>query len=254
MKTILILLAVLALIIYLIYKGVPAFYRVKSRSFFADGDYKSAQLMLEKAMRVGNLNDEIGMEYSYILLRTGEFEKTEQTVNNILSKKVTPQLHGRAVIQRCLCYYKNGNFDEAYNDALELYNDGYRSINLYALLGYFKLLNSPNSEETFDFCAEAYEYADDDRDICDNMVLCYYNKGEYDKAKELSDIVLESNPKFIEAWYHAAQIDIAMNNYNSAREKLEKIDDCNRSFMTTVSQSEIDKLKKEIDKLSEVKY
>lgn len=252
MKTILIPLAVLGLIIYLIYKGIPAFYRVKSRSFFANGDYKSAQLMLEKAMRVGNSNDEISMEYSYILLRTGEFEKAEQTVNNILSKKVTPQLRGRAVIQRCLCYHKNGNFDEAYNDASELYNEGYRSINLYALLGYFKLLKAPNSEKTYDFCAEAYDYADDDRDICDNMTLCYYNKGEYDKAKEISDAVLESNPKFIEAWYHAAQIDVAMKNYNSARKKLEKINDCNRSFMTTISEAEIDKLKEKIDKLSEV--
>ena len=59
------------------------------------------------------------------------------------------------------------------------------------MLGYFKILKEPMSDDTFNFCCEAYDYADDNRDICDNMLICYYNRGEYEKAKEISDIILE---------------------------------------------------------------
>ena len=158
-----------------------------------------------------------------------------------------PKNRNLATIQRCMCYYKAGNLEEAYKDAQELYDDGYRSIMLYGLLGYFKILKAPIADETFEFCTEAYEYADDDRDICDNLLICYYNRGEYNKAKEISDAVLEKEPMFVEAWYHGAQIDIALGDYKSAREKLDRIPDCNRSPMTTIPEKDVEKLSKTVD-------
>jgi tetratricopeptide (TPR) repeat protein len=144
-----------------------------------------------------------------------------------------------------MCYYKQGNIDEAIEDAMSLYNDGYRSITLYGMLGFFNILKAPMAQETFDFCKEAMDYADDDRDIMDNMLICYYNRGEYEKAKEISDRVLENQPKFVEAWYHGAQIDVKLGDYSAALLKLERIKDCNRSFMTTISEESVEALKAE---------
>ena len=253
MKNILIPVVIVLLIIYMIYKGRPSYYRIKGRNFYTTGDYESAKRAFEKALQSGMSNPEIYMEYSHILMMMGEFDDAERALNNLLCNKVENSLRGRAVIQRCLCYFNNNNFDEAYKDASELYDDGYRSIDLYGFLGMLKLINDPKSDETFDFCVEAYEYDDENRDICDNMVLAYYNKGEYDRAKELSDELTEEYPQFVEGWYHAAQIDIALNDYESALEKLDKIGECKRSAMTTVSDDEINNLKDEIERLSEVK-
>lgn len=237
----------LLLIAYGIYHYLPTIYSVQGRKCFAAADYAGAKAKLKKAIDTGHANGNIKMEYSYILLRTGDIEEAEQVVNSLLCyKSLKPEFRGRAIIQRCMCYYKRGNFDEALSDAQELFDDGYRSIMLYGMLGYFKIVKDPMSSETFDFCMEAYEYADDDRDICDNMLICYYNRGEYEKALEISDKVLEKNPKFVEAWYHGAQIDFKLGKYEDALEKINKTEECNRSFMTTISVEEVDKLREEI--------
>ena len=247
------LVVMVALIAYGCYKAVPSFYRLKGQKCFGTGDFDGSEKMYIKAVDTGRGGYQIRLEYSYILLRTGKFEEAEQQVNYILSHKLTPSERNNAVLRRCMCYYKLGNLEEAMADAQELYNDGYKSMALYALLGYFKIIDAPDSAETFDFCLEAYDYADDDRDICDNMLICYYNRGEYEKAKEISDKVIEKAPKFIEAWYHAAQIDYKMKNYNDALEKLDKIADCLRSEMTTVSEEEIKQLRSDIEYKMRVK-
>lgn len=236
-----------------IHKSIPSIYKLKSRKAFADGDFISAKNILKKVADKPDAPFDLKMEYAYTLIRAGEFENAERIFNNIPSGKVDYSSRARVIIQRCLCYYKMGNLEEAYNDASELFDEGYKSMSLYGLLGYFKILKDPKSPETFNFCTEAYEYADDDRDICDNMLICYYNRGEYFKAKEISDKVLSANPKFVEAWYHAAQIDYAMGNYEMAKEKLGLISECNRSHMTTVPEEAVIELVNEVNNRLEVR-
>ena len=236
-----------ALAVYLISIIIPFTYKFKSRKALANGDFVNARLYYKKALKCSKYNFKTQMEYVYIIMRTGDFEEALNAMNRLLSYKMEPKNRNLATIQRCMCYYKTGNLEEAYKDAQELYDDGYRSIMLYGLLGYFKILKAPLADETFEFCTEAYEYADDDRDICDNLLICYYNRGEYNKAKEISDAVLEKEPMFVEAWYHGAQIDIALGDYKSAREKLDRIPDCNRSPMTTIPEKDVEKLSKTVD-------
>ncbi len=236
------------LVLYGIYHYLPQIYRYKGRVYFNEGNYAAAKRMFKKAVDTVHAKGDIRMEYSYILLRTGDIEEAEQIVNNMLCYKIKPEYRGRAIIQRCMCYYKRGNIDEAIEDGMELFNEGYRSIMLYGMLGFFKILKDPMSQETFDFCMEAYDYADDDRDICDNLLICYYNRGEYEKAKEISDQILEKSPKFVEAWYHGAQIDYKLGNYAEALEKLEKIGECHRSFMTTIPEKDVEALTEEVKK------
>ena len=234
------------IVLYGIYYYLPQIYRGKGRTYFNEGNYGAAKRMFKKAVDTGHAKGDIRMEYSYILLRTGDIEEAEQIVNNMLCYKIKPEYRGRAIIQRCMCYYKKGELDEALEDGMELYNEGYRSIMLYGMLGFFKILKDPMSQDTFDFCMEAYDYADDDRDIRDNMLICYYNRGEYEKAKEISDLVLEKEPKFVEAWYHGAQVEFKLGNYEEALRMLDRTSECNRSFMTTISVDEIEKLREEI--------
>ena len=234
------------LLVYGVYHFMPQIYRSRGAKCFGEADYAGAKKWYGKAVETGRAKVDIKIEYSYVLLRTGDVDAAEQIVDNMLCYKLKPQYKGRAVIQRCMCYYKKGNIDEAIADAEELYNDGFKNTMLYGMLGFFKLVKAPKAQETFDFCTEAISFAPDDRDIMDNMLICYYNRGEYDKAKEISDKVLEKQPKFVEAWYHGAQIDNKLKRYDDALEKLERINECNRSFMTTVSESEVENLRAEV--------
>ncbi len=238
----------LAVLAYAFAKGVPLAYQIKSRKAFSDGKFDEAKRCYEKALKYLGYTFDSQTEYAYILLRSGDFEKAKNVMDKLLSHKMKPQNRNLATVQRCMCYYKTGNLDEAYNDALELYNDGYRTMTLYGLLGYFKILKAPLSDDTFEFCLEAYDYANDDRDICDNLLICYYNRGEYEKAKEISDSIIEKEPKFIEAWYHAAQVEAALGNFETAKENLDKISGCIRSQMTTISEEDVNKLVDFVDK------
>lgn len=236
-----------ALAVYLLSILIPFSNKYRSRKALANGDFVNAKRYYQKALKSSKYNFKTQMEYVYIILRTGDFEEALNVMNKLLSYKMDPKNRNLATIQRCMCYYKTGNLEDAYKDAQEMYEDGYRSIILYGLLGYFKILKAPISDETFKFCLEAYEYADDDRDICDNLLVCYYNRGEYQKAKEISDAVLDKTPMFVEAWYHGAQIDVALGDYKSAREKLDTIPLCNRSPMTTISEEEVKELSNTVD-------
>ena len=235
-------------VLFYIYKSIPQIFAANGRKLFMQGRFDEAKHWFGRAVGTNRANAYIKLEYSYVLLRTGDVEKAEQLVTSVLGNRIVDtKLRGKAIIQRCMCYFKRDNLDEAMEDAMELYNDGYRSISLYGMIGYFKIYQDPMSEDTMSFCREAYDYADDDRDIRDNMLICYYNRGEYEKAKEISDKVLEAEPMFVEAWYHGAQVDYELGLYEDAKKKLDRIPECHRSYMTTVPEEDVEKLTEMVD-------
>jgi uncharacterized protein HemY len=50
----------------------------------------------------------------------------------------------------------------------------------------------------------------------------------------------------LEGYYHGAQIAAAMGDYKKADEYLNKTDECKRTSMTTVTEKEVEDLKKEV--------
>ena len=230
------------------YNKRPSFYAIKGRTAFANGDFAEAKRWYEKAMNTGKAQVSTRIEYSDALMRIGKFEEAEQVLNNILRYKLKPENEKVAKLRRCMVYYKMDNLKEAYEDAMEIYNDGYKTTYLYGLLGYLKIQMDKNGDDTLAFCQEAYDYNSDDRDITDNLAICYYNKGEYEKAKELSDKILEGNPQFVEAYYHGALIEYALKNYKKVIEYLDKTPDCRWSTMTTVTKEEVEELRSKSQK------
>ena len=79
---------------------------------------------------------------------------------------------------------KQGRLDEAIEDAQSMMNEGYRNSSVYGMLGYFKIARNDDLDETTKLCEEAYDYNSDDRDIKDNLSICYFRKGEYEKAEK----------------------------------------------------------------------
>lgn len=236
------------LLAYAIYALIPNFYVIKANKAYQAGDFEESKKWYKKAYDTNRAKINTKVSYAYILLRTGDTDEAETVLDRIVrAKGVKPEQKKQAKQQRCMVYFKQGRLDEAMEEAYEIFDNGnYKNTTLYGMLGYFKYLNE-DVDDALAFCLEAYDYNNEDRDIMDNLSLCYYKKGEYEKAKELSDNIISGNPQFVEAYYHGAQIAVKCGNYDTAKEYLEKIPDCRWSNMTTVSHEEVDELTKEVE-------
>lgn len=232
---------------YAVYALTPNFYVIKANKAYQIGDFEESKRWYKKAYDTNRAKLNIKISYAYILLRTGDADEAEDVLNRIIrTKGVKPEQKNKAKQQRCMVYYKQGRLEEALEEAYEIFDNGnYKNTTLYGMIGFFKILRG--DDDTFDFCLEAYEYNSDDRDITDNLSICYYKNGDYEKARELSDKIIAENPQFVEAYYHGAQIAVKCGNYENAMEYLKKIPDCRWSSMTTVSREEVEELTKEVE-------
>ncbi len=236
-----------ALALYGAYRYIPSYYAMKGNKAYAAGNDEEACEWYRKAYDTGRTKVQLKTSYAYILTKTGRYDEAEKVLDPIVRvKSLAPEKKNPAKIQRCMVYYKQGRLDEAMDDAMDIYNSGFRNSNLYGMLGLFKLLRGDDLNETLSFCKEAYEYNGDNRDIMDNLSLCYYNMGEYVEAEKISDKLISGQDSFLEAYYHGAQIALKLNKKDKAREYLAGIDRCGRSELTTVSVDEIETLKKEL--------
>ena len=240
----------LAMVIYGIYRYIPTYYAVRAQQAFSDGDFQESKNWYKKSMDTKRAKLQIRLNYVYVLMRTGDFEEGERLLDEVIRVRYLKKEEYRKMAkqQRCMIYYKTGRIDEAIEEAEEMFEDGYKNTTMYAMLGFFKLLTNKNINEVTKFCEEAYDYNDEDRDIRDNLSICYYRQGNYEKAKEISDKIIEDAPQFVEAHYHGAQIAEAMGDYKRANELLENIKNCRRSAMTTISEDDIEGLKRKISR------
>lgn len=242
------IIVVAAIVLYAAYRMIPSYYAMKGNKAFAAGDEESACMWYKKAYDTGRTKVKFKTSYAYLLSRLGRYDEAEQVLNPIVRVKgLAPEKKNPAKMQRCLVYYKQGRLDEAIEDAMEIYNSGFKNSMLYGMIGLFKLLRGDDARETLAFCTEAYEYNSDDRDIADNLSLCLYNIGDYEKAEGISDKIIGEKTNYIEAYYHGAQIAVKLGKYEKAEKYMDAVSDCKRSALTTVSEDEIEELKKEIN-------
>ena len=241
---------ILAAAAYGVFRFIPVLYVTKGNQAYAAGDEDAAYTWYKKAYDTGRLNVKFKSSYAYILLRTGREDEAEKVLDPIIRVKgLAPEKKNVAKQQRCMVYYRQGRLDEAIEEANELYESGYRTSNLYGMIGYFKLLRGDPIDETLKICEEAYDYDKDNRDILDNLSICYYKLGRYSDAERISDELLDENKEFIEGYYHGAQKAVKLNKYDKAEEYLDKLSECKRSKMTTITEKEIEDLKKEVSEL-----
>ncbi len=241
------LIALFLTLAYIIYVNIPTFYSIKGSNAINKGDMEKALGEYRKAYKTRRASASVCMSYGVLLLRCGQPEESLTIFNNIiLNSNAKPNVKIEAKQYRTLNYYKLGQIDEALEEAQEIY-EKYKNTVSYGLLCYLKLVTNQPIDEVIRLCEEAYDYNADDRDIVDNLALAYIKKGEFEKAKELCDIMLEKFPAFTEAYYHSAICYSKLGNIEKAKELLELIDtNCKRTYLTTVSVGEIKELKQSL--------
>jgi len=228
---------------YGVYACIPSFYAYKGNMAYSKDDLETTKYWYKKAYNRSNASVDVKTAYSFVLLKTGEPEEAEKVLNLLLMNKyVKPQKRNAAKQTRCMAVYKQGRLDEAMEECRELF-ENYKNTAMYGMLGYFMILKNEPLKDCLDFCLEAYDYNSDDRDILDNLSIVYYKMGEYKKAREISDALLENEKSFVEGYYHRALIEEKLGNIDKAKEMIMNTDDAKWSYMTTVSHNEIDRFK-----------
>ena len=229
---------------YILFKAIPSLYAAQGNKAFSQQDMAGARRWYQKAYETGRASLNLKTGYAVLLMRLSDFDKAETVLNEIiLDRSIPKDKKNNAKQYRTLLYFKLGRPEDAIEEAEELF-ENFRNTTMYGLLGYLKLATNQPIDETLDFCLEAYDYNADDRDIQDNLVLAYYKKGDYEKAKEYADTLVEAHPEFVEAVYHSALICLGMGNQKQAKEYMEKIGGCKRTGLTTVSEADVEELKK----------
>ena len=240
--------AVLLTLAYILYANIPTFYSVRGNKELNEGNSEKALLMYKKAVDTKRASGAIHLSYGILLLRCGQPEEAVSVFNSlILYTNSKDDVKNRAKQYRTLAYHKLGQTEDALEEAQEIF-DKYKNTVSYGLLCYLKLAYNQPIDEVLPLCEEAYDYNSDDRDIVDNLTLAYIRKDNFEKAKELADIMLEKFPEFTEAHYHGAVIYKKLGDTKKAKELLDSIpDNCKRTYLTTVSLEEIEELRNSLN-------
>lgn len=238
-----IVIIIAAILIFMAVKSfVPVFFAAKGSGAYAQGDIKTAISYYKKAAAYGKAEHKIN--YALMLMRDGAFRDAETVFNSMILDSAVPANDKlKAKLYRCMLYEKTDRLDDALEDAEEIF-ERIRNTTVYGVLGY---LRQKKGGAELEFCLEAYDYNSDDRDICDNLTLAYIRSGELEKAKNLAGEIREKFPTFLEGFYRSAVIANMMGDKAAAKEFLDQTKNCTRNLLTTVSEEEIEQLRKEIE-------
>lgn len=239
--------AAAGIIVYAAVRGGRKMKLNKANLLYNQGKTDEALAIYEQYVNSGKASIDIRITYANLLIRCGYPEKTVEQMNKILSYSsaaLGEKNRESAKLTRSIANFKCGNGDEALSEAKEVFfEDGYKTIDSYCILTYIMIAMYEPTEEAVKLCEEAYDYDEDNRDIIDNLFICYYRLKDYEQAEELADILVRDYPEFVEAYYHGAVMQIRLGNTDKAREYINHTDECKRTYMTTVSEEEIDALK-----------
>ncbi len=238
-------LVVLGIIGYI--SNYPRIMAGRANAEFAQNNYDKALKLYEKAYKSNNRKYTVDISYAQALLKTGKPEAALEILNKILGLRITKDLRRPATMIRCMIKYKLNDLEEAYEDATELFEDGYTTSNMYGILGLLMHEKNEPIEKITEFCLTAYDYDADNRDIVDNLILCYIKQNKPDEAIELAKALTENYPYFVEAWYHLAEAYLLAGDKLNAKSSLDKTHDCERSYLTTITEEEIQDMYKELN-------
>ena len=234
-------------IIYIYFSNRANLIVGKANAAYSMGDKDGAIDYYKKAVSSAKKNPTLRAGYALMLLRCEQPDEALSQINSLLSTMNLPQnIKLQAKQIRALINHRLGNYGDAYEEGMDVFESGHTTSAMRGLLGLLMLSSEKDDNKTLKFCEDCFDYDADNRDILDNYLLILIKTKNYDKAKEISNILLENTTDFPECYYHSAQLYMALGDKNKAKELLEKTDNCKFTYMTTVTKDEIDTLKAQL--------
>lgn len=214
---------------------------------FAKGDTAGALKVLSIADKIGNMNAANKELYGYVLLREGYPDKAEVQLRSVLPMtKRESAARYKLKNLLALAYWKQGNLDEAIEELEEVTDAGYKTTQIYQNLGILYNL-AEDRQKGIKFNLEAKEYDSDDHIILDNLADAYALNGEYDKAAEIYESLMEMDPKprFPEAYYGYGKVLINLGETEKGLKLIEESLDKPFSYLSVKSRDEVKQMLEE---------
>jgi tetratricopeptide (TPR) repeat protein len=243
---------VLAAVLVLIYMLLPNIYAFRGSFAYEKSGLEAAVRLYEKAYKTNRASVSAKLNYALLVLRDERPEEAEKIFNEIVLNPGVPDKKKNAARQyRCMAYIKQERPEEALEDSLELL-ERYKNSDLYAIAGYAMIMSQKPLSDIMDFCSEAYEYNEDNRDIADNYAVALIMSENYKEAVTVCDKVIKKYRFFPEGHYHKALALVNLEKGSDASDELELLEDCDFNYMTTFDDDDVEKLKQRIKDLENV--
>ncbi len=201
----------------------------------------------EKAIKVFAFADKIGtvspqnlFSYGYILLRVGNTPKAREVLTRASLSTSKPLLKQQIKGILALVEWKENNISLA----IEMLEDAiseFKITTFYQNLGLLYVING-DKEKALEFNLEAYEYNSEDMIIMDNLAESYALCGDFEKAKEVYEKLLELEPHFPEAYYGYGLVLIKMGEKERGIEFIRQSLDKRFSFLSVKSHEEVEEM------------
>lgn len=234
----LILIFIIFFIIFNIIPKYPYIYVSKGAKLINEGKIEEGLKVFKKGADSKNVDFMTKIRYAFTELKFGSLVKAKEAISKILAERKLPsgmRYEAKAVF--ALILYKEGSLTDAKELMLEVY-ENFKNTNMYCTLGYlFNVLEQPETAVKLNL--EAYQFNSDHNTILDNLGQAYYLNGEYDKAEEIYERLIDKSPNFPEPYYNYALVLIKKGNKEYADELLSEALAKPFNNLTTVTKEEI---------------
>lgn len=232
------IIAVLVYLILIYFYMRPQIYRLKGSKCYSDDNIKDAIMWFEKSYKTGRSGTGTAVSLAYLMLKDGDIEGSEKLFKKIYETKTTEDDYRKIIKGNvALIKWKKGDIDGAI-EMLENLMADFKTTNIYGSLGYLYIAKG-DYEKALEFNLEAKDYNNTNSIILDNLGETYYCLERYDEAEETYKKLMESNPKFPEAYYHYGLVLDKLDRKEEALRCLQKAASYKTNFLSTVSGEQI---------------
>lgn len=212
-------------------------YLILGNNHYSRGNKADAFKWYEKAAKAEKKKAKAKSIYGYILIKEGHVEEADKVLNSIDRSKLNAKEKSQFKLTYALVKWKQGNLDEAIELVEEVHNT-FRYSTAYESLGYLLILKG-DYEKALEYNLEAYDYDNSNNVIVDNLAESYYYLGDYDKAYELYEKLIEKSPTFREPYYYYGLVLAKIGRSEDALKMLERALEMKESFLSDLSTSKI---------------
>ena len=219
------------------------------QAYYVKGDKVKGEKFFKMAHKTGTMTPECKIQYSSFCLRENDFRMGRRLLYEIInSRAVSKEQKLDAKHNLSVLVWKEGDLNEAI-EIMEEVHEVKPATNTYGTLGVLYLEKAKEDNDyakILDFMLDAYDYNADDKTIADNLGETYLKLGEYEKAVEVYEALLEQNLITPVPYYNYGLVLKALGENEKARENFEKALTCRFTSVLTVTeemiQAEIDGL------------
>ena len=173
----------------------------------------------EKALKAG-VDTERQLMIGSAFVQRGDAARGLEILEKIIANPKAGESAKTATVTCSMGYWRLGDMDKAISVLEELSDAGYRDDNLSVNLESY-LLETKDLEGAKKAIDTGRPEKTETNGLMDNRGWYYIQSGEWDKAKEVYDELIDDrNAKFPEAYLHGAQVSIHENDIEQAIDRL----------------------------------